>query len=151
MGTATWSRDWRIVASPLSVALGRPIRDQVYTERNNDATMLQALEMVNGDTINIDDIPARAFDSPEERQYVAAILDQYNNDSNLTPEEDRQFAQIAEARTARHPLRTYLYVPLQRVVTLWFTPRVEQLPISGPIFPLARLLGKTLPLRCTPC
>ena len=50
--TATWSRDWRIVASPLSVALGRPIRDQVYTERNNDATTLQALEMVNGDTIN---------------------------------------------------------------------------------------------------
>jgi hypothetical protein len=49
---ATWSRDWRIVASPLSFALGRPIRDQVYTERNNDATTLQALEMVNGDTIN---------------------------------------------------------------------------------------------------
>ena len=92
---------------------------------------------LNGDTINIDDIPARPFDSPEERQYVAAILEQYNNDSNLTPEEDRQFAQIAEARTARHPLRTYLYVPLQRVVTLWFTPRVEQLPISGSIFPLA--------------
>jgi hypothetical protein len=39
-------------ASPLSVALGRPIRDQVYTERNSDATTLQALEMVNGDTIN---------------------------------------------------------------------------------------------------
>ncbi len=50
--TATWSRDWRIVASPLSVALGRPIRDQVYTERNTDATTLQALEMVNGGTIN---------------------------------------------------------------------------------------------------
>jgi len=92
---------------------------------------------LNGDTINIDDIPARAFDSPEERQHVAAILEQYNNDSNLTPEEDRQFAQIAEARTARHPLRTYLYVPLQRAITLWFTPRVEQLPISGSIFPLS--------------
>ncbi len=50
--TATWSRDWQILASPLSVALGRPIRDQVYTERNNDPTTLQALEMVNGDTIN---------------------------------------------------------------------------------------------------
>src|SRR5208283_3329217 len=50
--SATWSRDWRIVASPLSFALGRPIRDQVYTERNSDASTLQALEMVNGDTIN---------------------------------------------------------------------------------------------------
>jgi hypothetical protein len=92
---------------------------------------------LNGDTINIDDIPARAFDSQEERQHVAAILEQYNNDSNLTLEEDRQFAQIAEVRTARHPLRTYLYVPLQRAITFWFTPRVEQLPISGSIFPLS--------------
>jgi len=57
---------------------------------------------------------------------------------NLTAEEDAQFAEIARARTARHPLRTWLYVPLQRVVTLWFTPRIEQLPISGNVFPLAQ-------------
>ena len=92
---------------------------------------------MNDDTIQIDDIPARAFDSPEERQHVAAILEQYNQDSNLTPEQDAQFALIAHARTDRHPLRTYLWVPLQRTVTLWFTPRIEQLPISGSIFPLA--------------
>ena len=92
---------------------------------------------MNDDTIQVDDIPARAFDSPEERQHVAAILEQYNQDSNLTPEQDAQFAFIARARTDRHPLRTYLWVPLQRVVTLWFTPRIEQLPISGSIFPLA--------------
>jgi hypothetical protein len=92
---------------------------------------------MNDDTIQMDDIPARAFDSPEERQHVAAILEQYNETSNLTPEQDAQFAYIASARTARHPLRTYLWVPLQRVLTLWFTPRVEQLPISGSIFPLA--------------
>ena len=94
---------------------------------------------MNDDVIQIDDIPGRAFDTPEERQHVAAILDQYNQSSNLTPEEDAQFAQIARARTAREPLRTFLWVPLQRVVTLWFTPRVEQLPISGSIFPLAQM------------
>jgi hypothetical protein len=91
---------------------------------------------MNDETIQIDDIPARAFDSPEERQHVAAILEQYNQDSNLTAEQDSQFASIAEARTERHPLRTYAWVPLQRVFTLWFTPRIEQLPISGSIFPL---------------
>ena len=94
---------------------------------------------LNDDTIQIDDIPARAFDAPEERQHVAAILERYNNDSNLTPQEDQQFAEIAQARTARHPLRTYLCVPLQRIITLWFTPRVEQLPISGSVFPLAEM------------
>jgi hypothetical protein len=91
---------------------------------------------MNDEAIRIDDIPARAFDSPEERQHVAAILEQYNQDSNLTPEQDAQFAFIAQARTDRHPLRTYLGVPLERVVTLWFTPRIEQLPVSGSIFPL---------------
>lgn len=93
---------------------------------------------MNDDTIQIGDIPERAFDSPEERQHVAAILEQYNQNSNLTAEQDAQFALIARARTARHPLRTYLWVPLQRVATMWFTPRIEQLPISGSIFPLAR-------------
>lgn len=93
---------------------------------------------MNDDTIQLDDIPARAFDSPEEKQHVAAILEQYNQNSNLTPEQDAQFALIAGARTERHPLRTYLWVPLQRVLTLWFTPRIEQLPISGSIFPLAQ-------------
>jgi hypothetical protein len=93
---------------------------------------------VNDDTIELEDIPARAFDSPEERQHVAAILEQYNQDSNLTPEQDAQFALIARARTERYPLRTYLWVPLERVLTLWFTPRVEQLPVSGSVFPLGQ-------------
>src|SRR6266481_998432 len=92
---------------------------------------------LNDDTIEIDDIPARAFDTPEERQYVAAILEQYNHDLNLTAEEDGQFLNIARERTTRHPQRTYVYVPLQRAITLWFTPRIEQLPISGSVFPLA--------------
>jgi hypothetical protein len=91
---------------------------------------------MNDETIQMDDIPAHAFDSAEERQHVAAILEQYNQDSNLTPEQDAQFGAIARARTARHPFRTYLWIPLQRMATMWFTPRIEQLPISGSIFPL---------------
>jgi hypothetical protein len=94
---------------------------------------------LNDEAIQIDDIPARAFDTPQEREYVAAILEQYNRDLNLTAEEDQQFANIARERTARHPLRTYLAVPLQRAITLWFTPRIEQLPVSGSVFPLAEM------------
>jgi 4-amino-4-deoxy-L-arabinose transferase-like glycosyltransferase len=94
---------------------------------------------MNSDQIQIDDLPARAFDSPEERQHVAAILEQYNQDSNLTHEEDQQFAEIARQRTARHPGRTYFTVPVQRVLTLWFTPRIEQLPFSASVFPLLQM------------
>lgn len=46
--TASYTREWRLKSDPLSRALGRPIRDQVYTERNEDATTLQALELTNG-------------------------------------------------------------------------------------------------------
>ena len=46
--TAEFSREWRLAASPLTRALGRPIRDQVFTQRNDVPSTLQALELVNG-------------------------------------------------------------------------------------------------------
>jgi len=94
---------------------------------------------LNEESIDVEEIPARAFDTPEEKQRVAAILEQYNNDLTLTPEEDAAFAQVALERTARHPLRTYLWLPAARAVTIWFTPRIELLPVSGHVFPLAQM------------
>ena len=91
---------------------------------------------LNGEAIDVDSIPARAFDTPQERSRVADILEQYNNDLTLTPQEDAAFGQLARERTARHPLRTYLFLPAARAVTLWFTPRIELLPVSGTVFPL---------------
>jgi len=91
---------------------------------------------LNDEAIRVDDIPARAFDTAEERDRVAAILEPYNNDLTLTPEEDRAFGELARQRTARHPLRTYLWLPLARAVTMWFTPRIELIPVSGTVFPL---------------
>jgi hypothetical protein len=94
---------------------------------------------LNEEAIFVEDMPARAFDTPEEKQRVAAILEPYNNDLMLTPEEDEQFSQLAKERNARHPLRTYLGVPAARAITMWFTPRIELLPISGHVFPLAQM------------
>jgi len=94
---------------------------------------------LNEEAINVDEIPARAFDSLEEKQKVAAILEQYNEDLTLTPKEDDAFAQIARQRSTRHPLRTYLRIPAARAVVIWFTPRIELLPISGNVFPLAQM------------
>jgi hypothetical protein len=91
---------------------------------------------LNGEEIRLDDIPSTAFDSPEERERVAAVLETYNDDLTLTPEGDAVFAQLARERTARHPLRTYLWIPLRRAVRIWFTPRIELLPVSGNVFPL---------------
>jgi 4-amino-4-deoxy-L-arabinose transferase-like glycosyltransferase len=94
---------------------------------------------LNDEAIRLEDIPPEAFDTPEERDRVAAALEQYNDDLTFTREEDAVFAQLARERTARHPLRTYLWIPLRRAVRIWFTPRIELLPISGHVFPLANM------------
>jgi len=94
---------------------------------------------LNEEAIFVEDMPARAFDTPEEKQRVAETLEPYNNDLMLTPEEDAQFRKLAKERNARHPLRTYLWVPAARAVTIWFTPRIELLPISGHVFPLRQM------------
>ncbi len=46
-----YTREWHVAATPLTRALGRPIRDQVYSGRDTQATTLQALELVNGETL----------------------------------------------------------------------------------------------------
>jgi hypothetical protein len=86
--------------------------------------------------IAMDDIPASAFDSARERARVADLLEVYNDTLTLSPAQDRAFGEIAHERAARHPLRTWLEIPLLRSLTLWFTPRVELLPYSGHLWPI---------------
>lgn len=45
------ARDWQLKSSPLTRAMGRPIRDQVYTTRGEEATTFQLLELSNGPTL----------------------------------------------------------------------------------------------------
>jgi hypothetical protein len=91
---------------------------------------------LDGDVINLDDIPARAFDTQDEKDRVAALLEQYNNDLTINTAEDAAFGQLARERTARHPLRTYVWLPVARAFTMWFTPRIELLPFSAQVFPV---------------
>ncbi len=89
---------------------------------------------LNEGPILIANLPASAFDSPEERTRVAALLEQYNTTDNLTPELDHGFAEIAAERIARHPVRYYLTAPLGRAASMWFTPRVETLEYMGDLW-----------------
>jgi hypothetical protein len=50
---AAYAREWELKSTPMTRAMGRPIRDQVFTTREDAATTLQALELVNGDTLAI--------------------------------------------------------------------------------------------------
>jgi hypothetical protein len=93
---------------------------------------------LNDEAIRVEDIPSYAFDTNEERERVAAILEPYNNDLTLTADEDEAFGKVARERTARHPLRTYVWLPIARAAVMWFTPRIELIPVSGTVFPLVQ-------------
>lgn len=45
-------RDWRMAADSLTKAMGRPIRDQVFSTRDETPTTVQALELTNGQELN---------------------------------------------------------------------------------------------------
>lgn len=85
--------------------------------------------------ILLETLPGSAFDSGEERTRVAALLNHYNSDLQMTPTLDHQFAILAGERTARRPLRTFVFIPLARTWMIWFTPRIELLPYSGDLWP----------------
>jgi hypothetical protein len=85
---------------------------------------------VPGDTLEITQLPARAFDSPAQYAETAELASDYNLSLDLTPEIDARFGKLADERIAAHPLRSYLWLPLGRVADMWLRPRVENLPID---------------------
>ncbi len=103
---------------------------------------------LNYSAITVDQIPAKAFDSAEERARVAELLEQYNHprldpstiDSttrvSMTPEIDLGFAGIATERRGRGPLRFYILLPARRALALWFDTHSDHFPFAGELFPI---------------
>jgi hypothetical protein len=87
--------------------------------------------------IELKDLPTYATDSPEERAQVASLLDRYNRIPGMTLSLDLEFAELARERSRRHPIRTYLWIPIERAAAMWFTPRITLLPYSGRLWPPA--------------
>ena len=75
--------------------------------------------------IGIDELPSRAFDSPQQLRETAELLAAYNRNTTLTPALDARFAALARERFIAHPVRSYLGMPLLRLTDMWFRPRVE--------------------------
>ena len=94
---------------------------------------------LEAEQMSVNEMPASAFDSPQERDRVEAVFQEYNDTLTWTRGEDAALGRIARERTARHPLRSYAEVPFLRSLTMWFTPRVELLPYSGHLWPVGEL------------
>jgi 4-amino-4-deoxy-L-arabinose transferase-like glycosyltransferase len=81
----------------------------------------------DSETLDIHLIPSRAFDTPQEYQETAQLINEYNQVCSISPEFDARFEAIAEQRIRRHPLRQYVELPLARLADMWLRPRIEYL------------------------
>lgn len=88
------------------------------------------------ESISMNDIPASAFDTAEQKERAAESFEDYNTTLTWQRDQDVAFRQIARERTRLHPLRTYVRIPFLRALTIWFQPRIELLPYSGNLFPI---------------
>lgn len=107
MGFFRWYKTW---------AIGFPATVKVYWQ-------------YDGDVISMNDLPARAFDSPEQKAATARLIAKYNDEQASTPPVDAVFAQLAEQRVRAHPLRYYVELPVARLADMWFRPRIEYMKV----------------------
>lgn len=192
---APWTiRNWRVfhVFQPLAPAHGEMPGEFVprgyylwlRTWLDDQSYVQPFLWSLDTDPIDIDDIPAYAFDSENEKKRVATLLEAYNNESDqdsssepqpapnasptpaaeneeeeseqesdkpdnsaqpdhpsveMTPEIDAAFGELARDRIARHPFRSYVWLPLKRSRTIWFDTHAQYWPFEGTLFPLEDL------------
>ena len=106
MGFNRWVRTW--IADYTSV-------EEIYWQ-------------VPGAAVDAGKLPARAFDSEEQRQRTAQLLADYNQGLLVTPDLDAKFAALAAERIHDAPLCYYLWLPLVRIADMWLRPRTELLP-----------------------
>ena len=86
---------------------------------------------VDGRALDLNAIPARAYNSEEQRKQVRSLIDRYNGGGyEMTPELDRQFAAVAAENIRLHPVRYYLLLPAARTLDMWLRPRTEMMPLD---------------------
>ncbi len=85
---------------------------------------------VDNAPLDVNLLPTRAFDSAAEHDEIADVFGAYNENTTLTPTIDGRFDVLAAEREYSHPLRSYIELPLLRVVDMWLRPRTEMLNIE---------------------
>jgi 4-amino-4-deoxy-L-arabinose transferase-like glycosyltransferase len=86
---------------------------------------------VGTDTIDVNDLPSRAFDSPAQRSQTAALLAEYNVQRSVTPELDAKFGALAQERVKAHPVLCLVWVRALRVADMALRPRTETLGLDA--------------------
>ncbi|MGD0796753.1 MAG: glycosyltransferase family 39 protein [Acidobacteriaceae bacterium] len=86
---------------------------------------------VGEESIEVGDLPARAFDSTVQRAQTAELLAEYNATKTVSPALDVKFGALASERLRAHPIECRLWVPALRVADMLLRPRTETLGLDA--------------------
>ncbi len=86
---------------------------------------------IPGSDVDSSLLPSRAIDNAQEREQTQAIFDDYAKSHFVGPELNDRFAQLAQQRIRRHPLRYYIWLPSLRIADMWLRPRTEMLSLNS--------------------
>jgi hypothetical protein len=84
----------------------------------------------DGATVDLNDLPTRAFDTDDQYARTAVLIEEYNRTAKANAALDARFEELAQERVKNDPLRYYLALPVARVVDMVFRPRVEMFEIE---------------------
>jgi 4-amino-4-deoxy-L-arabinose transferase-like glycosyltransferase len=84
---------------------------------------------LNGE-IDPEDVPARACSTAAQCRLTETLIEEHNEQHEVTPELDAQFAALAAERIRERPLHYYVVLPLWRVADMWLWPRTERFPLN---------------------
>jgi 4-amino-4-deoxy-L-arabinose transferase-like glycosyltransferase len=86
---------------------------------------------VGTEKIDLNDLPARAFDSPQQKEQTRQLFDDYNRWNAISPELDSRFAALAAARIHSAPLHYYVVLPVLRVADMTLRPRTYEFELAA--------------------
>lgn len=72
-------------------------------------------------SFNPNELPDSVFDSAEEKKQILQLLSEYDRLGRFSPEMSDKFGTIANERIKRAPLRFFVWLPVQRVTSVWLT------------------------------
>jgi 4-amino-4-deoxy-L-arabinose transferase-like glycosyltransferase len=94
------------------------------------ATVDEIYWKVPGSTMDIDNLPQRAFDSRRQYDATDELISDYNMDRYVDEDLDARFAALAAERVAHSRFRYYVWLPALRIADMWLRPRIEMLPFD---------------------
>jgi 4-amino-4-deoxy-L-arabinose transferase-like glycosyltransferase len=86
---------------------------------------------VDGEPVDIHQLPERAFDSSTEYVTTEDLIATYNRQLRVDRLLDTSFDRLARERVAHNPFRYYVWLPGLRAADMWLRPRTELLPIES--------------------